>query len=418
MSGLKERLNRLKSTSPPVPSERYTEPDQAEDDWGQMNARIEPNTYGSFVLRERRYPFKYKHGAYEMGELVSEAKPLSAMSGSASAVDHKEMLFIDTETTGLGIGAGNVPFMIGFGYYTDDAFVVEQGFIRNPSEELSMLAYLQEKLQHYTHLVSYNGRTFDWPIVKNRYILNRLKLDDKQLLHLDLLYPSRALWRNTLPSCRLGTVEQEKLGLKRVGDIPGSMAPMMYFQYLASKNIDHIQGVFDHNEQDILTLAVLSIHFVNVLKGEISFDDLQSEELYRMGVWLDKMGEEILSEKAFEHLMNRSKPQDSACLLALAAIYKKRKNYTTAVQLWKRCIEDSRDQRICSVESFIELAKFYEHKQKDVQHALQYAEEAKQKAYARITLIRGDSKQRELFQQIEKRVKRLRGKQTAYLRSQ
>src|SRR5690606_31514066 len=129
--------------------------------------------------------------------------------------------------------------------YEADGFTVEQMFIRNPSEEAAMLHELRGKLEERDVLISYNGKCFDWPIIKNRYILNRVKDTGEDPYHLDFLYPSRSLWRNTLPSCRLSSVERERLGLSRIGDVPGALAPALYFQYLAEGDPVILEGVFD-----------------------------------------------------------------------------------------------------------------------------------------------------------------------------
>jgi uncharacterized protein YprB with RNaseH-like and TPR domain len=421
MSGLKDRIHRLKSTASsqnvrithPTSTNEHGFEGERIDEWAAFDGRMEHNDWGAFIRRERRYPLHHRHGIYSFGQLVGEAGPLSVLSASPQEVEHHRMLFIDTETTGLGIGTGNVPFMIGFGYYLSDALVVEQCFIRNPSEELAMLVYLQEKLHEFTHLVTYNGKTFDWPIVKNRYVLNRLKLEDRHLEHIDLLYPSRSLWKHTLSTCRLGTVEQERLGIARHEDVPGSMAPALYFQYLACKDVEVIRGVFEHNEVDILTLAGLSIHFTEVLAGKAEDDEMEAEEAYRLGVWLDKAGRTSLACQVFERLVQRPVQGNPEYLLALASWYKKARNYTCAVPLWERYIKANQDRRIASLESYLELAKYYEHRCKNMEHALYYAGEAKQQALFRMTLNRGDLKQREALQQIDKRISRLQKKQKA-----
>src|SRR5690606_34269891 len=122
-------------------------------------------------------------------------------------LDAEKLLFFDTETTGLGLGAGNVPFMLGFGYFERQTFVVEQCLIRHPGEEPAMLEYFAGRLARCTHIVSYNGRSFDWPVLKNRYVLNRLDFPESHLRHIDFLYPSRSLWKRVLPSCSLSVVE-------------------------------------------------------------------------------------------------------------------------------------------------------------------------------------------------------------------
>lgn len=438
MSGLRERLGRLRGsaaaqTAPPsLPA--------ADDEWVQLGAHIETSPAGSFVMRRREYGTDSVHGKYRLRELSDCAQQLSCFHDRAAVVRHDALLFFDTETTGLGVGAGNVPFMVGIGYYTEELFTVEQLLIRNPAEEQAMLVYLQGLLDRFTHIVSYNGRTFDWPILKNRYVLNRLTLDESKLLQLDLLYPSRSLWRNTLPSCRLSKVEESRLGFERVDDVPGSMAPALYFQYLAEKNPAVLQGVFVHNEHDIVTLAALAIHFSKLLSGDMvpvpavpstELDDeavsenmnaqnaeVELEELYRTGLWLDKMERFTLSETFFEHLYSRlmldPKPSNTSehesAILQLAAFYKKKGDYLRAVDLWKRWIQIKNASLALQLEPYLELAMYYEHRERNLNQAIFYAEEAWAKLWRRRSLHRGDRKQNEIEEALEKRIHRLKDK--------
>jgi hypothetical protein len=305
--------------------------------------------------------------------------------------------------------------------------VVEQLFMRNPSEELAMLRYLQDKLSRYTHIVSYNGRSFDWPILKNRYVLNRLGLNDSSMLQLDLLYPSRSLWRNCLPSCRLSSVEENILGFSRVGDVPGSMAPTLYFQYLVEKDAQVLKGLFTHNEHDIVSLAALATHFGKLLSGEWKDSsaagksanssgfsvNVQDEETYRIGVWLDKMGRDDLAETVFERMRSSMmesplvSEQTAQAMLQLAAYYKKKGAHARASQLWLRHIEGKSSGLTTNLEPYIELAMYYEHREKNIQQALFYTEQAWTKLWRRRALSRSDKKQSEQEQTLKHRMERL-----------
>ncbi|MEB3102702.1 ribonuclease H-like domain-containing protein [Ferviditalea candida] len=409
MSGLRDRLNRLKPSSPGANPPTVQE--RAEDhEWIGLDARMERNEWGQFVLRERRYSLDYRHGLYALGDLIGHASVLDVLNRSAGSLSgHEALLFLDTETTGLGIGAGNVPFMVGIGYYQGESYVVEQLFIRNPAEELAMLAYLREKLQSFSRVISYNGRTFDWPVLKNRFILNRIQLEDRHLHQIDLLYTSRSIWRSTLPSCRLGTVEEARLGVLREEDVPGSMAPALYFQYLAEGNPQAIEGVFDHNERDILSLSVLASHVTRLVQGRIRLSELEAGELYRVGAWLDKLELPELAEQAFRQLAERNGDEIRELRMPMAAYFKKKGDYRQAVRIWEDSIEENRNagKFIPSVEPFIELAIHYEHRMKNAKQALAYAEEALQAARKRISLARGDRKQRLLAENLQKRIERL-----------
>lgn len=420
MSGLREKLGRLRGGTAAAQAAPPSVP-VAADEWTPLGAHIEESPSGSFVMRRRVYNANSMHGKYRLRELADCAQQLVCFHDRDAAPRHDALLFFDTETTGLGVGAGNVPFMVGIGFYTGEQFTVEQLLIRNPAEEQAMLLYLQGLLDRFTHIVSYNGRTFDWPILKNRYVLNRLKLDDSKLLQLDLLYPSRSLWRNTLPSCRLSKVEESRLDFERVDDVPGSMAPVLYFQYLAEKDPSVLQGVFVHNEHDIVTLAALTIHFAKLLAGETGREGIEAEEIFRTGLWLDKMKGDERSKLYFDDLYTRlmqdelaaSSDQQSA-MLDLAAFYKKKGEYCRAVQLWKRWIQVKSASIALQLEPYLELAMYYEHREKNLNQAIFYAEEAWAKLWRRRALQRGDRKQNEMEEAIEKRIRRLKDKLRKY----
>lgn len=430
MSLLQERLNRFRKTLASLAqAEQQMELElnaatksevNPPLEWQDIDVTLMTNEAGSFLIRKRSFTLDHKHGQYALGELLEFAQELKVFHPNAE-VSWEQLLFFDTETTGLGVGAGNVPFMIGIGYYEQARFVTEQFFIRNPAEELAMLLYFNSCLPRFSHVVSYNGRTFDWPIVQNRYVLNRMRLSNSNLLQLDFLYASRSFWRNTLPSCRLSKVEEERLGFLRLEDVPGSMAPTLYFQYLAEKRPSIVFGVFVHNEHDILSLASLAIHFCLALLGKLNYQTMEAEELFRIGLWLDKMGKVELANGAFTVLMERPNELSSTHWLLLAAYYKKKGQEQQAVKLWSDYIALERNElAFASVEPYIELAMYYEHRVKDYQAALTLTEKAfqfawKQAAFLRISTQRAPlkqalTKQQLLCEQLQKRLDRLRKK--------
>jgi uncharacterized protein YprB with RNaseH-like and TPR domain len=437
MSMLRERLLRQKSAGGVAKSAAVTDPTPQTAEWGAIGAHMEHNEWGSFVMRRRCVESQTLHGCYMLSELAGQADKLLALlaparsyaDGEDVSVDggllHEQLLYLDTETTGLGIGAGNVAFMIGIGFYEGERFIVEQMFIRDPGEELGMLYYLQQKIAKHPYLVTYNGKTFDWPIIKNRYILNRMPSEIPIAGHFDFLYPSRSLWKHTLPSCRLGKVEEERLGVVRTDDVPGSLAPALYFQYLAERDVSIVEGVFVHNELDILSLASLSVHFTNILNGKSSLSAMGLEELYRLGVWLAKLGQDLLAAQALERLAERIMGLESVTeegaddyLLPLAQVYKQQHRFAEARGLWELYAERKGDRITASLEPYIELSMHYEHRDKQLRLALTYASQALDKAWRQQSLKRsfgGDNgtgtrtagKQNEIAD-LEKRIQRLR----------
>lgn len=442
MSSLRERLLRHKKSESSVSNSVIIQEEAQQvasvNEWDIIGAHMAHNEWGAFVLRRRVYESAFAHGRYTLGELVGQSDPLMTIllkgdvDPGENSLPHDRLLYLDTETTGLGIGAGNVPFMIGIGFYEDDQFIVEQMFIRNPAEELAMLHHLQEKLEKYPYLVSYNGKTFDWPIIKNRYIMNRMPSEPDISGHLDFLYPSRSLWKHTLPSCRLGKVEEERLHVTRHEDVPGSLAPALYFQYLAEHDVSIVKGVFIHNELDILSLAGLSVHFSRVIQGKIDWTVMGLEEQYRHGLWFHKLGLAEQAEQILDHLCERLLEKDGEesqddYLLPLAQVYKQQHRYTTACKLWFAYIERKGHRSTASLEPYIELAMYYEHKEKQLALALMYTELALDKAWQRESLRRPqrsaknaqrgnkglsveERKQQAEVADLEKRISRLRKK--------
>lgn len=377
------------------------------------------NEAGGFVMRERVFPADMRHGLYRLDELAGLFPALTRVTKRHALMrpveSHRRLLFFDTETTGLGVGAGNVPFMLGIGFYReDDALVVRQLFVRNPGEERAMLVHFGELLSSFTHLVSYNGRAFDWPIIKNRYVLNRIPFVEDGPEHLDLLYISRNLWRGSLQSCRLGTVEEARLGIIREADISGALAPTLYFQYLADGDERLMEGVFRHNETDVLTLATLAIHLCRMLSGKLVLADLSGDELFRMGLWLDEVGQPRLAGEAFAELLRRPAAEARPFYTRLASVYKKRKQYDVAVPLWHRAAEESggalRGMASGGIEALVELAMYYEHHAKKIDKALECVEEALNRWERRLALKRATSKERGMAEQLHRRRARLLAK--------
>jgi len=382
------------------------------NEWEALTADWVETEWGPFIRRRTAYSLRHRHGKYRLGELNGALSGLDAF-GEPVAAGPESLLFFDTETTGLGQGAGNVPFMIGLGFYRGEEFLIEQLFIRNPAEELAMLAYLNDKLMQHSHLVSYNGKSFDWPLVLNRYVMNRMKPGRTPAVHLDFLHPSRSLWKHTLPSCRLGKVEEERLGFRRVEDVPGSLAPTLYFRYLAEKDPEIMRGVFVHNEWDLLSLAGLSIHFGTILQGGLPLAETEAEEDYRLGLWLAKMGKAELAETAFHHLDARPPEESGDYWHPLGLYYKKQGQPDTAAELWRRAVRERGGRAWAPVEPYVELSMYHEHTLKDYAQALAYAEDALSAMHRRCSLARASDKQRAELTALEKRLERLRRKASA-----
>ena len=225
---------------------------------------------GPLHLIERWFEPEHCHGRVAVRDALSTPPALLAelaLEPALQAVDLSGMLIFDTETTGLAGGAGTVPFLIGLGWFEDGGFKLEQLFLPNFGAEAPLLLRLAERLRRASCIVSYNGKSFDWPLLRARFILNRIPLPDAPV-HLDLLHCARRVLKQRLPNVRLADVERALLGFYREDDVNGALIPGMYLSYLRGGDPRALLPVFVHNEHDVLALAAilwrLCAHFASV----------------------------------------------------------------------------------------------------------------------------------------------------------
>ncbi len=312
---------------------------------------------------------------------------LYAMSGEAlrrigwngRAFDIEKCLFLDTETTGLSGGAGTVAFLVGLGFIKDGVLTVEQFFMRDYSDEAEMLALLAERMAHFECAVTFNGRTFDLPLLRTRFTLNRMK-DVPVLFDLDLLHPARRAWKLRIESCRLSNIEEKILGLARENDLPGAEVPERYFAFLRNGDMSLIDDVIRHNRQDIATLA----HLLAMLNSVYARPEAQphAQDLYSLAKTLERQGE---SARARELYRLSAVPTRTATLVGLRADAVAGDANRRLARLCLRA--DDCDAAILTLEQMIargqlgawphiELAKIYEHRKKDINRALVHARRA------------------------------------------
>lgn len=170
------------------------------------------------------------------------------------------LLFFDTETTGLSGGTGTRAFMVGASDFVPGGLRVRQLLITHLSAEPAMLRAFAGWLGEDTRLVSYNGRCYDAPLLAARYRLARQGMPLAGIEHLDLLFPTRRRYRGVWENCRLATIERHALGIVREDDLPGSEAPGAWLQYLRGGDAGLLRRVLMHNFQDVVTLAHLLLH--------------------------------------------------------------------------------------------------------------------------------------------------------------
>jgi uncharacterized protein YprB with RNaseH-like and TPR domain len=251
VSSLGQQLAYLKARAPRQCVVEVIAPDGVEE--------ITP--LGRHLAIRKIYGAQEYHGNVRLGRFsCAELERLVGLTKSKFSIPHRDQIvFLDTETTGLQGGTGMVPFLVGLGYYSGDDFIVVQYFIRDFDEEPSMLLALGDLLQRFQLVVTYNGATFDLPLLETRFTLARLNSPFEVMTHLDLLPTARRLWRNGHGSCRLAALENKIAGFLRGPDVPGAMIPRSYFDFLQGRGAATMNGVLKHNVHDIVSLAALTV---------------------------------------------------------------------------------------------------------------------------------------------------------------
>lgn len=185
------------------------------------------------------------------------ALPAERLARLPDPIDPRHPLVcLDTETTGLGTGAGTVPFLVGLGTWDGERFTVRQFVLPDHSDEPAFLDAVAGAIPVSGWLVTYNGRSFDWPLLVTRYRLHR-QGPPAHAGHLDLLPVARQVWRHRLPDARLASVESGICGIRRTDDLPGALVPERYFAYLRTGRGELLCDVVRHNRQDVASLARL-----------------------------------------------------------------------------------------------------------------------------------------------------------------
>lgn len=320
---------------------------------------------------------------------------------TGSRWDISKLLFLDTETTGLSGGAGTLAFEIGVGYIQGHYMIIRQYVMRDYSEEAAMLHDLANLIGGFDTLVTFNGKTFDIPLLESRMIMQRIRPMLSELPHFDLLHACRRVYKLRLKRCNLATLEEAVLGQGRKEDLPGALVPQRYFDYLKTKEFALLDDVLDHNRQDVQSLASLTGHLCSVFRSPQQL--AYAEDIFSVGRTLERGGDVYRARKCYRILGHSS--MSSKAHMHLAASFKRERNWEEAVSSWNDMIARAEG----GVLPYIEAAKYYEHVMRDIPRALSYANAAL--AYElNMTLLR-DEGQNETLSALHKRIDRLKKKQ-------
>ncbi|MBI2424650.1 MAG: ribonuclease H-like domain-containing protein [Candidatus Hydrogenedentes bacterium] len=323
-----------------------------------------------FYLVRHELPLGYLHGNIELDAVLgSEARHIafSACDAELHDFDPRKACFMDTETIGLAGGAGTVAFLVGVGYFTEDTFRLDQCFLRDYDEEEAMLRHVADIFAQCDTVVTYNGKSFDMPLLRTRCIQNRIPCRLDGMLHLDLVHVARRFFKQRLGDCSLGNVENEVLGIHRHGDVPSYLIPQMWFDYLRTRDARPLEGVFYHHKTDILSLVTLTAYLAQCLQdpnGQGFEHDEDRLAVVRLH-FKHKQYDEVITrggaflEQEVQPLLRRE------CLEMVGMACKRRNAWEEMVRAFAMQL----DEHPGDVRATLELAKHFEHRLRDLGEA-------------------------------------------------
>ncbi len=336
--------------------------------------QFESTARGPIFFTERHYPPDYHHG--QSPWRISPKREIVAQWGAdprlAQAAE-PDFVFLDTETTGLAGGSGTYAFMVGVGRAEADRFRLIQFFMQDPQEEPALLTALADFVTPCTVLVTFNGKSYDAPLLNSRYIINGLDSPLESMAHLDLLPLARRLWRDYLPSRSLSYLEEHILKFPRTEeDIPGWLIPSVYFNYLRHGDARPLKSIFYHNAVDILAMAGLLNHINHMLAAPLDNEHTHPLEIAAMARLFENLGYIDTADQLYRHSLTGDLPEPHYwdTLERLSLMHKRQGNLAAAITLW----EQAADGR--QIYAHVELAKFHEHQQSEFTEALRWTEAA------------------------------------------
>lgn len=330
---------------------------------------------GDAFIAEKVFDKTYLHGKVP----AHSHFPLSMISqitkdSRINQLPITKFAFLDTETSGISGGTGTYAFLIGVARFIDNKLVLKQFFMRDPAEEPAMLEALIHFLAPCEGLVTFNGKSFDAPLLVTRYSLHKIPAPFKNYAHIDLLPLARRLWRDRLPSRALKYLEEYVLGFTRSSDeVPGYEIPWLYFDYLRTGDATPLAGVFYHNAMDVVAMAALLGHVSELLDNPYNGRVEHSLDFIALGKLFEDMNHLDEAARLYERGLELGLQESDfgVAVKRLSILQKKRGDMNQAVKWWHDAAKKNH------IYAHIELAKYYEHKMRDVKKSLQWANSAK-----------------------------------------
>ncbi|NRD47392.1 ribonuclease H-like domain-containing protein [Corallococcus exiguus] len=335
-----------------------------------VEARATP--HGTVHVAEQVYAADHRHGTAPVAAALDvEARLVAglALHPELESVDFTRMLMLDTETTGLAGGTGTVPFLVGLGWFEGRSMRVQQLFLRRMGEEAPMLRLLAERMASSSCLVTYNGKSFDWPLLRTRFVLNRVPVP-KELPHLDLLHCARRVFKHRGEGARLVHLESKVLGHHRIGDVDGSEIPELYFRFLRGTDGSELVPVLEHNQKDILLLAALMGDLVRRFQSE-GTEQQDPRDLLGFAQVAERAGDAARALTFAKAAAESGGPVGIEALVLASRLCRRSGDCETAVAHLQRALTFAKPGQGAVLH--LSLTKLYEHSLKDLPRALYHA---------------------------------------------
>jgi uncharacterized protein YprB with RNaseH-like and TPR domain len=366
--------------APPPPPQRQQERAQSRAFIQDlMSGEVVSTPHGEHFETERLWERHRRHGSMDISDLAELPEDLleQLSDGAIGRAHPTKWAFLDTETTGLAGGTGTYAFLIGVGSIEPAGFRLRQFFMRDYGEEASQLHRLAEYLAQFDVLVTYNGKSYDQPLLETRFRMSRAHHPFDRMEHLDLLFGARRLWKLRLDSCRLVDLENQILGVERQGDLPGEMIPYCYFGYLRTKRAFDLVPIFHHNALDILSLACLTAIVPFAFRSPESAALRHGADFVGLARWLERAGRREEAVKLLRRAVEMGLPDALLfrTMWDIAGLEKRLGREDAALATVTELASGRNPYRVRALEA---LSKHYEHRERNYAMALEMARTARE----------------------------------------
>jgi uncharacterized protein YprB with RNaseH-like and TPR domain len=336
------------------------------------------------LVVDRQYRPGHRHGRTTIADALPSGDTcwpeLSLLAGTSCA---GRALFIDLETTGLAGGAGTYAFLVGCAWFDGGVFRVRQFFLSSFTAERALLEAVRELASTCHVIVTYNGKTFDLPLIETRFLLHRLETPFTEMPHVDMLHPARRMWRpgedGAEGGCRLTHLERLLCGHLREDDVPGFEIPSRYFQYVRSGDARPLAGVLEHNRLDLVSLALVTAYAAQLVEAGAEAARTAREAL-GLGRLYERGGHGDRARACFARAAGLStEPLDAdpltriEALRAYAVLSRRQRRYPEAAAAWQQIVSCSDCPPRVAREAAEALAIHHEHRLRDPRIARSFA---------------------------------------------